>query len=86
MLSYWATFARDGVPSAPGQPQWKPYGVERAYMAFEGVPRPGLHLLPGMHELVEQVVWRRRARGHIPWHWNVGIASPPLPPEAAPCQ
>ncbi len=86
MLGYWATFARDGVPSAPGEPQWKPYGVERAYMAFEGVPRPGLHLLPGMYELVEQVVCRRRARGHIPWHWNVGLASPPLPPEAAPCQ
>jgi para-nitrobenzyl esterase len=86
MVSYWATFARDGVPSASGQPQWKPYGAERAYMAFEGVPRPGVHLLPGMHELVEQVVCRRRASGHIPWHWNVGLASPPLPPEAAQCR
>ena len=86
MLSYWATFARDGVPRAPGQPQWKPYGAERAYMAFEDVPRSGVHLLPGMYELVEQVVCRRRASGRIPWHWNAGVASPPLPPEAAQCR
>jgi para-nitrobenzyl esterase len=82
MVSYWATFARDGTPSAPGQPQWKPYGADRAYMAFEGAPRPGVHVLPGMRELVEQVVCRRRASGHLPWHWNVGLASPPLPPDA----
>jgi para-nitrobenzyl esterase len=82
MVSYWATFARAGVPSAPDQPQWKPYGSERAYMAFENAPRPGVHLLPGMYELVEQVVCRRRAAGHIPWHWNVGVASPPLPEPA----
>jgi para-nitrobenzyl esterase len=86
MVSYWATFARDGAPSAPGQPPWKPYGTERAYMAFEDGPRPGVHLLAGMHELVEQVVCRRRASGKVPWHWNVGLASPPLPPEAAQCR
>ena len=86
MVSYWATFTRDGAPSAPGQPPWKPYGAERAYMAFEEAPRPGAHLLPGMYELVEQVVCRRRASGKIPWHWNVGLASPPLPPEAEQCR
>jgi para-nitrobenzyl esterase len=86
MVRYWATFARDGVPSAQGEPAWKPYGTERAYMAFVDAPRPGVHLLPGMHELVEQVVCRRRASGKLPWHWNVGLASPPLPPEAGPCK
>ena len=86
MVSYWATFARSGVPSAPDQPQWKPYGTERAYMAFENAPRLGVHLLPGMYELVEQVICRRRAAGHIPWHWNVGVASPPLPSEVGSCQ
>ena len=55
-------------------------------MAFEEAPRPGAHLLPGMYELVEQVVCRRRASGKMPWHWNVGIASPPLPPEAEQCR
>jgi para-nitrobenzyl esterase len=86
MLDYWTSFARSGVPSAQGQPQWPAYGGERAYMAFEDVPKPGKHLMPGMYEFNEQVVCRRRAAGGIPWHWNVGLLSPPLPPEAAQCR
>jgi para-nitrobenzyl esterase len=83
MLDYWSTFARTGVPSAAGQPSWPPYGSERAYMSFEDVPRPRTNPLPGMYELNEQVVCRRRVKGGIPWHWNVGLAAPPLP--EAPC-
>ncbi len=86
MASYWASFARDGVPSAAGQPQWRPYGTERAYLHFMDTPTPALHLLPGMYELNEQVVCRRRARGGIPWNWNVGLTSPPLPAEGARCR
>ena len=82
MLDYWASFARSGSPSAAGQPQWPAYGAARAYMAFEDAPRPKTHVFPGMYEFNEQVVCRRRAAGGIPWHWNVGLASPPLPPEA----
>lgn len=85
MVSYWATFARDGAPSAPGQAEWRPYGAERAYMAFEDVPRARTHLLAGMYELHEEVVCRRRAQGGIPWNWNVGVISPPLPPVAEDC-
>ncbi len=48
-------------------------------MAFEDAPLPKKHLMPGMYEFNEQVVCRRRAAGGIPWHWNVGVASPPLP-------
>jgi para-nitrobenzyl esterase len=86
MLSYWATFARSGVPTASGQPAWPAYGSERAYMAFEDSPRPKTHLLPGMYELNEQVVCRRRAKGGIPWNWNVGLASPPLPAAEGSCK
>ena len=86
MLSYWASFARDGVPSAPGEPAWKPYGTERAHMTFADGPRPSVHLLAGMYELTEQIVCRRRASGHIPWNWNVGLASPPLPPDVPQCR
>lgn len=85
MLSYWASFARNGVPAAAGQPEWQPYGEARAYMAFDAAPAPGEHLMPGMYELVEQVVCRRRAQGDLPWHWNVGIVSPPLPGGVAGC-
>ena len=83
MLDYWASFVRDGVPSAAGQPAWPAYGTERAYLAFENAPLPKKHLMPGMYELNEQVVCRRRVAGGIPWHWNVGLASPPLPAEAS---
>ena len=86
MLDYWASFARAGKPSAAGQPQWPAYGSERNYMAFEDAPQPKTHLMPGMFEFNEQVVCRRRVKGRIPWHWNVGLASPPLPPEAPQCK
>jgi len=86
MLGYWTSFARSGTPAAGGQPAWQPYGATRAYMAFANAPRPGTHLLPGMYELNEQVMCRRRAAGGVPWVWNVGIVSPPLPPARPECR
>jgi para-nitrobenzyl esterase len=85
MAGYWAAFARDGSPSAAGQPKWQPYSADRAYMAFQDSPQPGTHLLPGMYELNEEVVCRRRAQGGIAWNWNIGIVSPPLPAGAQKC-
>src|SRR5690606_7869500 len=85
MSGYWASFARSGQPVAAGQPAWQPYGQGRAYMAFDGAPVPGEKLMPGMYELVEQMVCRRRVQGEQPWHWNVGIAAPPLPAGAPGC-
>lgn len=82
---YWASFARDGRPVAAGQPAWPAYGEARAYMAFAGTPQPGEHLMPGMFELVETVVCRRRAQGDQPWHWNVGVIAPVLPEGVAGC-
>jgi para-nitrobenzyl esterase len=86
MSGYWAAFARDGVPKAAAKPEWPAYGTTRSYMAFEDEPRPKTALLPGMYELVERVVCRRRAAGHIPWHWNVGVISPPLPADVPQCR
>jgi len=54
-------------------------------MLFADSPQPATHLLPGMYELNEQVMCRRRAKGGIAWNWNVGIVSPPLPAEAPEC-
>lgn len=85
MQGYWTSFARTGTPAAADAPAWPAYGETRAYMAFDGAPQPGEHLMPGMFELVETVVCRRRAQGDLPWHWNVGIISPPLPQEVAGC-
>ena len=85
MVDYWTNFARTGVPSAAGRPAWRPYAAARAYMTFADTPRPATHLMPGMYELNEQVMCRRRAAGGIPWNWNVGIIAPPPPPAARQC-
>jgi para-nitrobenzyl esterase len=86
MTAYWAAFARDGAPDVAGLPSWQPYGADRAYMLFADSPQPAARLLPGMYELDEQVVCRRRANGGIPWNWNIGIVSPPLPTATPGCR
>ncbi|MET3666548.1 carboxylesterase family protein [Caulobacter sp. 1776] len=86
MIDYWTSFARNGAPKAAGQPVWKPYGTERAYLTFADAPQPGVHLRPGMYELNEAVMCRRRARGDTPWNWNVGVVSPPLPAGVSQCR
>lgn len=86
MGDYWASFAKTGVPTAAGQPAWKPYGADRAYMTFVDGPQPGVHLRPGMFELNEAVMCRRRAQGDTSWNWNVGVVAPPLPPGVSQCR
>lgn len=86
MIDYWTSFARSGEPSAANQPQWRAYGSTRAYMDFADAPISATHLLPGMYELNEQVVCRRRSNGKLPWNWNVGVISPQLPPRTESCQ
>jgi para-nitrobenzyl esterase len=66
--------------------QWPAYGSTRAYMTFDSEPRVGTHLMPGMYELNEAVVCRRRASGAQSWNWNVGVLSPPLPPPTERCR
>jgi para-nitrobenzyl esterase len=85
MLGYWSSFARTGVPVAEGQPDWAPYTENEAYMYFAETPQLANHLLPGMYELHEQVMCRRRA-ADVSWTWNVGIAAPALPPQAPGCR
>jgi len=79
---YWATFVKTGAPAAAGQPTWRPYADGRAFMSFEDAPRAKTRLMPGMYELNEEVVRRRRARGDTPWNWNIGLAAPASPPES----
>lgn len=86
MLDYWTSFARTGKPRAKGQPDWYSYGKEKIYMYFADKPHLAKNLLPGAYELHEEVMCRRRATEEIPWNWNVGVASPPLPPQVEACQ
>ncbi|HEY6643221.1 carboxylesterase/lipase family protein [Povalibacter sp.] len=80
MADYWTSFARTGEPRASHQPDWPAYGSTRAFMHFVDRPMPGTHVMPGMFELNDEVVCRRREQGDQPWNWNVGIVSPVLPP------
>ncbi|HVZ99475.1 MAG TPA: carboxylesterase family protein [Caulobacterales bacterium] len=84
MIGYWTSFARTGQPEAANAPAWRPYGSDRAFMAFTDAPHPSARLLPGMFELHEEAVCRRRA-ANLAWNWNVGIISPPLGGANAAC-
>jgi para-nitrobenzyl esterase len=86
MIGYWSAFTSTGRPVAANEPDWPPFEPAGSYMAFEQAPRVSEHLLSGMYELNEEVVCRRRASGAIPWNWNVGLASPKLPPQQAQCK
>lgn len=86
MIGYWTSFARSGRPIAQSEPDWPAYGSTGAYMDITNAPRPSSHLLPGMYELNEEVVCRRRASGTEAWNWNVGIWSPTLPPQQPQCK
>lgn len=86
MIGYWSSFASDGKPQAANESKWPPFGTGGAYMEIKDVPRSSDQLMPGMYELNEEVVCRRRASGDTGWNWNVGLASPKLPPQTAQCK
>ena len=67
------------TPAASGEAAWRPYGGKGSLMAFRAEPQAFSGLFPGMYALNEAAVCRKRA-ANLPWIWNVGLASPPLPP------
>lgn len=85
MIGYWTSFARTGHPQAAHEPAWPMYDASRAYLHITRTPQPATELMPGMYDLNEQVMCRRRATGTIAWNWNVGLASPPLPQPTPAC-
>lgn len=86
MNDYWASFARTGHPQAANEPDWPRFGSTNAYMDFTDAPHLSTNLLPGMYEFNEEVVCRRHASGAMPWNWNVGIVSPPMPGPMPQCK
>lgn len=85
MVDYWTSFVRTGVPKAAGEPDWLNFDGKTGFMAFQAKPVPAGRLFPGMYELHEAVVCRRRAAGDTPWNWNHGLVSPKLPPASPAC-
>jgi para-nitrobenzyl esterase len=82
MIAYWTSFARTGVPTAPGQPDWPTYAPNKSYMNFVDTPEPSTNLMPGMFELQEEIVQRARRAADQPWVGAVGPEDPPLAREA----
>lgn len=85
MVGYWTSFARGGRPEAAGSPAWPAYGPGERYMAFRGEPTIGSNLMPGLFDLHERAMCRRKEAGDLPWNWNVGLASPVLPGPSDAC-
>jgi len=80
MIAYWTSFARSGIPKAPGQPDWPAFAPRKSYMHFAARPEVATDLMPGMYELNEEVMQRRRRAGNQQWRDDVGVAAPVLPP------
>jgi para-nitrobenzyl esterase len=85
MGDYWTSFARTGRPQAKNAPDWPAYAPDARYMHFAATPTPDRNLMPGMYDLNETVMCRRRAAGTVPWGWNVGLWAPATTPSAAGC-
>ena len=83
MIGYWTSFARTGIPRARGEPDWPTFAPGGNYMHFAKRPEVAAGLMPGMYELNEKVMERRRRAGNQQWRDDVGVAAPVLPPAAA---
>jgi len=85
MGDYWTSFARTGHPQASNAPAWPAFAPGNSYMRFGATPIPEHDLMPGMYDLNETVMCRRRASATIPWGWVVGVAAPKMPATSTGC-
>lgn len=83
MIAYWTSFARTGVPKAPGEPDWPTFEPNKSYMHFAATPTPSTDPMPGMYKLNEEVMQRERRAGNQPWLGRIGVAAPVLAGPAA---
>lgn len=85
MLDYWTSFARTGAPTAAGGPAWERFAPGGAVMEFGATPRLSRDFMPGIYELHEQVMCRRRQEGSQTWDWRTANSAPTLPGPVRQC-
>ena len=73
MIDYWTSFARDGRPRSAGNPHWAPYAQGQSFMKFDARPHAAADPYPGMLELNEAFVERRKAR-NLSWGLRIGVS------------
>lgn len=74
MIDYWTSFARDGRPRSSGDAVWAAYVPGENYMLFDGTAQLLRNPHPGMFELNEAFVARRRAAGRA-WGLAIGLGA-----------
>ena len=82
MSDYWVAFAKAGAPNAEGLPEWRPFDHKTChYMRFEdGEARPEKDLKPGVWELMDKILKRRKLlKGVFRDYYFFGVSSPILP-------
>lgn len=85
MLDYWTSFARGDRPSATNGPAWESFAPSSSYMSFGDAPKLATQFMPGMYELHEQIMCRRRAAGMQSWNWRTGSVAPIISGPTAHC-
>lgn len=75
MLSYWAAFVRDGVPSASNMPAWPRYTAEeRGYLDIDERPSAARDLHPGAFAFADKLIATRRQQGRG-WRLDIGFSA-----------
>jgi para-nitrobenzyl esterase len=75
MLSYWASFVREGVPTASNMPQWPRFTEEdRGYLDIDEQPSAARELNPGAFAFADKLIATRRGQGRG-WRLDIGYSA-----------
>lgn len=75
MLSYWVSFVRDGVPTAPNMPAWPRFTADqRGYLDIDEQPSAERDLHPAAIAFADKLIATRRQQGRS-WRLDIGFSA-----------